>query len=98
LDSRPRLFDDLVVDFNIFIELSESRDWDSMAGMPKMISFTEIEAYLRLHAIIDQLQQQRLIKRLKILDNIFCEYYRKKHGGHTDNTRRKIGDKGSGPA
>ena len=67
-----------------------------MAGMPKMISFTEIEAYLRLHGISDSMQQQRLIKRLKILDNIFYEYYRKKHGGHTDKPKHNGRSEGSG--
>ena len=95
LDTRPKLFEDLVEDFNIFIELSSSRQWDSMAGIPHPIKFSEIEAYLRIYDVIDQTQKLRLIKRIKFMDQVYLEYHRKKDGGHTDNSGRNGSDEKS---
>ena len=95
LDTRPKLHDDLVADFNIFHDLSKSRQWDGMSGTPHSISFSEIEAYLRLHEVDDQTQKIRLINRLSFMDQIYCDYHRKKHGGHTDNTGSDRGNKRS---
>ena len=89
LDTRPKLFEDLVEDFNVFIELSASRHWDSMSGVPHPINFTEIESYLRIYDVIDQTQKMRLIKRIKLMDQVYLEYNREQHGRHTDNTKRK---------
>jgi hypothetical protein len=87
------LFDDLTEDFNIFIELSASRQWDSMAGLPQPLRFSELEAYMRLQRIENPLQQQRLLKRLQFMDQTYCNYYRENHGGHTDNSKRSGRDK-----
>ncbi|HUT42742.1 MAG TPA: hypothetical protein VMW95_00290 [Desulfobacterales bacterium] len=92
LDDRPRLFEDLVEDFNIFIELSLGRQWDSMAGFPHPIKFSEIDAYLRIYDVNDQAQKLRLINRIKFMDQVYLEYHREQHGRHTDNTRRKKRD------
>jgi len=92
LDTRPKLFEDLVEDFNIFTDLSSGRKFDSMSGTPHPISYIEIEAYLRIYNVDDQAQKLRLINRIKFMDQVYLEYHRKKDGGHTDNTRRKKSD------
>ena len=92
LDRRPRIHADLVNDYNVFIELSEMRRWDSMSGTPSQIQFSEIEAYLRLYEVNDQTQKLRLIKRLRFMDNIYLEYYRKKDGRHKHNSKRNTGN------
>ena len=92
LDTKPKLYNDLVEDFNIFLDLSGNRQWDGMAGIPHSILFSEIEAYMRLHEIDDS--NHRLLKRIVFMDQIYCEYHRKNHGRHTDSTGRDKGNKG----
>ena len=92
LDLRPKLHEDLKEDFDIFIDLSKNRQWDSMAGTPHSIQFSEIESYMHLYEIEDP--DRRLLKRLVFMDQIYCEHYRKNHGGHTDTPRRDESNRG----
>jgi len=44
-----------------------------MSGYIFPIHLSEIETYMRLNGIDDFIDQQRLIKRIKFMDDVYCK-------------------------
>lgn len=78
MDDRPILYEDLLNDYTVFTELSRKRRIDGMSGYVFPINFSEIESYFRLMKIENFHQQQRLIKRIEFMDDIYCKHSNEK--------------------
>jgi hypothetical protein len=72
LDSKPELYDDLMVNWDVFWLLSSKRT----AGfdMPNPISMQEIEACIRTFEITDWSSRMRLIQQIGIMDRAYLNY------------------------
>jgi len=68
MDTRPELLPDLESSYEIFWELSPSRNVDSMTGFVGSIPYYEISAYFRLYRIK---HYDKLLERIKIIDRIY---------------------------
>lgn len=69
----PNLYDDLVFIWEFFVALSSSRNgFDS-------IKFSEIESWLNLNCIINLERRQEVTHLIRIMDEKYLEFMRKKY-------------------
>ena len=83
LEEKPVIYQDLILDYEAFIILNNSR----LIGMTEgSIPLSEIYAYMKIFEIFDYNQRKLFLKRIRFLDKVYLDFI------HESNTK-KVKDK-----